>query len=411
MRFAHGPPKATGNTGLHGIGVLPLAALLMTDDADPLRVLGADLRALQLRRAWLAGARHAVAFVERVTPTLLETVDLLRAEGMTVDIARSVSDAAEFIHPDEEVLLLPARHIIAPAQMMALAESPAPHLLCVRDEANNAAFELIDPTARWTGFAKINGGLVRRTAAMVGDWDLASTLLRRAVQEGATRTTLTPDEQARDLRTLTSVLDAHRVGRALVGETPHERAGWGTHWLLAPLARPLGRLLGDAGLEGRWVTLMGFMLFAIAAAAALAGWIVASLCVLLMAQMVDLAGAIVTRAGAAGDPYGRWRFPVRAVAASAVVLAMGTTLMLRTGQWGCVLLAGTAIVTTWLGAQLIRDDERAARWRSDPPGHALIGIFGFIAGGPVIALGLAAAHSIASLIWAQRTLLKRLASS
>jgi hypothetical protein len=381
---------------------LPLAALLIATDSPGPRVLGTDPLEFQLRRARAAGVAHAVIYSERVTSPLLATVDRLRREGLSVDIARNVVDAAEFIHPDEGVMMIASDLIASPDRLAGLAASSEPVLLCVRDEPANDHFELIDPTARWTGFARIDGGLLRRTAAMVGDWDLGSTLMRRAVQEGAMRMTLTADEARADLIDLRGTTAAQRAGRQLVATTVIENAGWADHWLIAPAARMLARVVGELGIEAQWVTLAGFALFGLATACAMAGWILASLFILLLGQMCDAAGGIGAQAGAGTLKWEKFRFPVRATAAILVVGAMGMTLTLRTAQWGCLVVAAVVIGATWLARPLARDDVGFSRWRSDPPGHAVLGVLGFALGSPVVALAVSALHAAASLAWALR---------
>jgi hypothetical protein len=388
---------------------LPLAALLIAGERVLPRLMGSDPIETQLRRARGAGAGHAVVYAERVTSELLAVVDRLRREGLTVDIARTVADAAEYIHPDEAILMIAPGVVVVPERLLAVANSVDSVLLCVRDEPANDRFELIDPTARWTGFARIDGGLLRRTAAMVGDWDLASTLLRRAVQEGAGRMTLTPEEAGQDLLVVDSATAAQQSGRRLIAATPVEAGGWGAKWLIAPLARTLARVASDLNIEAQWVTLAGFTVFALGGVCALAGWIVPSLLLLIFGQTLDLTSEIGTRAAAGSARFEPLRFPVRAAAASLVVLAMGITLALRSVQWGCIVLALVIIGATWLAAPLARDDQRMAMWRSDPSGHALIGILGFAFGSPVWALAAAAAHALFSLVIALRKTLSGLA--
>lgn len=390
---------------------MPLATLLIAGERPLPRVMGSDPIETQLRRARAAGAGHAVIYVERVTSELLATVDRLRREGLTVDIARTVADAAEYIHPDEAVLMIAPGVVVAPQRLLAVANSADPVLLCVRDEPANERFELIDPTARWTGFARIDGGLLRRTAAMVGDWDFASTLLRRAVQEGAARITLTPEEAGQDLLVVDSAAAAQQSGRRLIATTPVQTAGWGTKWLVVPLARTLARTASDLNIDAGWLTLAGFALFALSGACALAGWVVVSLLLLLLGQALDLTGEIGTCAAAGSLRFERLRFPVRAATAGLVAVAMGTTLALRSVQWGCIVLALVIIAATWLAAPLVRTDERMAMWRSDPSGHAIIGLIGFALGSPVWALAVAAAHASFSLFITMRKTLAGLARS
>lgn len=373
------------------------------------RLLGSDPVEFQIRRARDAGAGHTVIYVARVTSALLATIDRLHREGMSIDVARSVADVAEYIHPDEAVIMIAPDVIVSPERLATIAASDEPTLLCVRDTPTNDRFERIDATARWTGIARIDGGLLRGTAAMVGDWDMASTLMRRAVQGGAVRITLTPDEAAHDLLFFDNLASAQAAGRQLTAAARLETAGWATHWLIGPVARLIARIAGDLNVAAQWLTLSGFMLAVAAAACSLAGWIVASLVLILAALTCDLAGSIGRQAAAGTTRWEPWRFPVRALASTIVVLAMGTTLTLRSLQWGCLLLAVTIVGATWLAAPLARDDARLAMWRSDPAGHAVIGVIGFAAGAPIIALAFSAAHAVFSLGWIVRKALSGLA--
>jgi hypothetical protein len=385
-----------------GTDFLRLAALLIAGDRPGHAILGTPRVEFQIRRARAVGAAHAVILAERVTADLVDSVARLRSEGLSIDIARSAGDAAELIHPDEAVLLLESDLLVAPERLASLVAHERPALLCVRDEPGNERFERIDPTARWTGYALVDGDLLRRTVAMVGDWDLASTLMRHAVQDGAHRLTLTPDELKRELVAIDDPLDAQRAGRQLVAAAVVPNAGWATRWLLGPLARVAAGFTGEMGIEARWVMLAGFVFSVVAVIAALVGWIVASLVFLLLGLFCDLAGDIGAQAGSGSGQLERWRYPVRASAAAIVVMAMGTTLFMRTLQWGCVVLVLVIIVATWLAAPLDRDDASLARWRADPAGHALIGLVGFVTGSPVGALVIAAIHTVISLGWVVR---------
>jgi len=390
---------------------LPLAILLIAEDQPGHLVLGASLLEMQLRFARAAGAGHAVVFAERVSQPLLDSIERLRRDGLSVDLARSAGDTAEMIHPDERVLLVKADMLIAPERLREIAGRADPVLLCVRDEPVNGRLERIDATARWTGWGAIDGGLLRRTTAMVGDWDLGSTVMRRAVQEGAARLVLTPDEALRDLIAVSDPADAILAGRRLVAATDPVSAGWATRWLLGPAARKLAQLSGEVGIEARWITVGAFVLSALSIVSALAGWIVASLILLLLGQLADLTGDVAARATAAARPWDKYRFPMRAAAGAIVLIAMGTTLFMRSGQWGCAVLAVVTLAASWLAAPLERDDRRFSMWRADPGGLALLGLAGFAFGSPIGALLVAATHAFASLVFAVRASGRRLASS
>lgn len=381
---------------------MPLAALLIAGDRPGHAILGTPRIDFLLRRAQAAGASHAVIYTERVTEAILASAMRLRQDGIGVDIARTAADAAERIHPDESVLLISRDLVVAPARLSMLAGANNPTLLCVADDSAHADFELIDAATRWTGYARIDGEMLRRTVAMVGDWDLGSTLLRRAVQGGAQRLTLTAEQAGQDLTIASTAAAAQVAGRKLIAQAPAPVAGWTTHWLLTPAGRAIARISGEAGVEARWLSQGGLALLAMAVLSALAGWIVASLALLVLGYLLDQAGAIGAVAGAGAPPH-RWRRHVRPLAAAIVGVATGITLFMRTMQWGCIVLALVLVGASWLAATPPRDERRFVRWRGDPAGYALIGLAGFAGGFPVIALAAAAAHAALWLAWTLRT--------
>ncbi|SNS09160.1 hypothetical protein SAMN06295912_101287 [Sphingomonas laterariae] len=175
---------------------MALAALisaykLAEEETEGLRatlpLAGRTLVEHQARLAAFAGAEQILILAERVPVALAAAAERLRRAGLRVDITRDIADAADRIHPEEKLLVFGDGCLAPPRLVERMAETRAPTLLTVPDEPELATFERMDATARWGGLMLIDGGLLRGTAAMLGDWDLESTLLRRAVQGGAER--------------------------------------------------------------------------------------------------------------------------------------------------------------------------------------------------------------------------------
>ncbi len=158
------------------------------DDRGGLRAVlplaGRTLVEYQARCAAAAGAAPIVIVVERVPPALQEAFDRLRAEGIEVTPASSAPDAASRFEPG--TLILEIADGIAPdiADLTRLVEFDKPAIATIPDDAAHAAYERIDAVSRWAGIALVDAATLGSTAAMLGDWDLQSTLLRRAVQSG-----------------------------------------------------------------------------------------------------------------------------------------------------------------------------------------------------------------------------------
>lgn len=134
-----------------------------------------------------AGADHLVLLVERVPASLAQAVDRMRRDGARIEVARTIADAIDRIHPDERILLVADGAVAAQAAVDALADAHAPAVLALPDTQDHEDFERIDAGERWAGFALLDRATLEATANMLGDWDLSSTLLRRLIQNDAGR--------------------------------------------------------------------------------------------------------------------------------------------------------------------------------------------------------------------------------
>jgi hypothetical protein len=134
---------------------------------------------------------------------------------------------------------------VAPAAplLAELAEEPAAAILTVPDDERHEAFERIDNEHRWAGLSVISSGLLADTARMLGDWDLQSTLLRRAVQEGAR---LVPAPEG--LRPFLAASDGSGAAfdRHLLNSSRQRRRDWPSRYLLPPVEDFLTRHLMGA---------------------------------------------------------------------------------------------------------------------------------------------------------------------
>src|SRR3546814_13407690 len=91
--------------------------------------------------------------------------------------------------------------IVDESHIERLLEAEAPALLTMADHLADDRFERIDADSRWAGLALLDGGTLRQTAAMLQDWDLQSTLLRRVVQAHARQIAVrNTDERSEETR-------------------------------------------------------------------------------------------------------------------------------------------------------------------------------------------------------------------
>ncbi|MDP9085774.1 MAG: hypothetical protein M3N02_03285, partial [Pseudomonadota bacterium] len=159
------------------------------DDSGALRALlplaGRSLLEYQVRCATASGAAPIVVLVERVPILLQDAFERLRQEGITVVPVSDGNEAASRFEAGS--LILEIADGIAPdiGDIARLVELDQPAIATLPDDEAHEAYERIDSGSRWAGIALVEASTLGSTAAMLGDWDLQSTLLRRAVQSGA----------------------------------------------------------------------------------------------------------------------------------------------------------------------------------------------------------------------------------
>ncbi|MDB5701019.1 MAG: hypothetical protein JWL66_1218 [Sphingomonadales bacterium] len=383
-----------------------LAALIIVDDAltTPL-VLGRSLTELQIARVVSLGARHVVCLVRQVSPQLLGVADHLRANGLTIDIVRSVADAADAIHPDETVFLVASQVLISTRTLGMLLDSGVSSLLCVANSPASPQFEIIDAAMRWAGYALLDGATLRRVAGMVGDWDAASTLLRHLVQEGAHRVLLDGDQLASAMLVIRSDAEALSAGRKLLNDNIEGGQGLGSYWIGKPISGFLARLAGELGLKSKVIEYAAVGAALVAALVGLAGWLGFGLFILLLAFFARAAATRLASAVGELNPSDRLFRTILRGTAIMIVGACAVTLASRTGQWGCLLLGALLIGSHALIIQrrmLKSGTSRPNRWMSDMLSTVVILLLGIASTLPVTGLFIASVHAVGSYLWMQR---------
>jgi hypothetical protein len=363
----------------------------------------------QAKLAAAAGARRIIVLVERVAPELLAAVDRLRRDGLPVALARSAAEAADLVDPSDPLLLVADGFIGDESQIRRMVAAAPPALLTVPDTAVDDRFERIDAESRWAGLALIDGALLADTASMLRDWDPQSTLLRRAVQNGARMLSIragaggVPPEVAIAER----ISDLSAVHRRIVDRAASGRGDWISQFLLSPLERAATQALMSGGATPRLLGLGATALTAAAAVAFVYHYLWAGLFLLLLATPLDgIADRLARLRLEEGVDHSWWSHLLPALA-GAGLLALGLSLA-RTQGWGAVLLAAAIIL--FLLAQRFEVED------SSPPGLLFLAerkgmtwlMLPFAAAGMWLA-GLLAlfAYAVGSFFWAQRAVHSR----
>jgi hypothetical protein len=324
----------------------PLTALIGAYEPGPmgLRALmplaGATLVEQQARRAAAAGATHILLLVEEVPPELAAAVQRLRQDGLAVGMAEGIDIAADALA--EQTVLLVADACLADAgTMRALAGFPVPAVATLPDLPEYSRHERIDASVRWAGMALIDGRRVGETATMLGSWDPVSTLLRRAVQEGAMRLPVdeTPPMLLVDPASLAS------AEAAIVAAARRPAGDWISRTLFAPAEELALPLLLARRIDALWLAVVAALFALVGGGLAWTEWRWPALAALLLAGPIAAGASRLARVQARPIWLGRLFDGARLLGAAAAGLGLAVGLKAASGQWGwwltgAVLLGG-----------------------------------------------------------------------
>lgn len=333
---------------------MPLAALICATapSVDPghgprgqLAFAGASLLEYQARQARDAGASQLLIMVDAVTPTLSRAVDALHADGLKVHLIRDMASLVREAPRDADVLLFADGAIVDQRHIDGLAKAEGAALLVAEDGSTTAHFERIDGVHRWVGVARLSPDMLFGTLDLIGDWDVPSTLMRAAVQQGARRVAVPENEIVEGRVALVDrQAAADVVALALLAPARNGAAGSGSagaeHYLLRPLAGLIAGQVVRMQLPPLRLRLIAGALALLGLALLYPGWRLAALLLFLAALIGNLAAdrcaAMARRGGEDG-----WMAPAPVALAMAGVALSG--LGIGTGAAAYAALAALLI--------------------------------------------------------------------
>jgi len=267
------------------------------DDSGSLRALlplaGRTLIEYQAKCAAAAGAAPIVVIVERVPQALQDAFERLRLDGVGVFPVSDVNEAVTRFEAGSTILLLGDGIVSSVDLVSTLAEETESAIATVPDNEQHEGFERIDAQSRWAGVAVIDARLLGSTAAMLGDWDLQSTLLRRAIQEGARLVRVT--DHASEPLLVQSADELADFQRRLVLASKGGRNDWTSRYLLPPIEDFETEHLMETPVWPSWLIWGALALTLVGAICFSRGWLGAGLVLLLLSMPLDLiAGRLAT---------------------------------------------------------------------------------------------------------------------
>ncbi|MFL6767887.1 MAG: hypothetical protein ACJ8EX_08205 [Sphingomicrobium sp.] len=261
------------------------------DDAGGLRALlplaGRPLIEYQARCLAAAGAAPLVVLVERVPPALNDAFERLRGEGISVVPVSEGNEAASRFEAGSQLILIGDGVAPDMSDLQLLLEEGDGAIMTVPDDEAHEEFERIDATHRWAGLAKVDSNMLGATAAMLGDWDLQSTLLRRSIQSGARLVPSTAGEgRGSFLATDAAAMAAYERRLLVASRTSREDAVG--RYLLPVLEEMATEKLMETGVRPAWLVQAALAMTVAAAFCFSRGWHWGAVALLLLSTPLDL---------------------------------------------------------------------------------------------------------------------------
>jgi len=311
------------------------------DDSGGLRALlplaGRTLLEYQVRCASAGGAAPIIVIVERVPQALQDAFERLRLDGIGVFPVSDVREALSRFEGGSMILLL-GDGIAPPADVVAaMANGAEPAIATVPDDEDHSTFERIDAQTRWAGVALVDAHLLGSTAAMLGDWDLQSTLLRRAVQEGALR--IPASEAGGEPLLVERAEDLQDFQRRLFVASRGVRPDWVSRFLLPPLEEFATEHLMETAIRPLWLLWAALALTLGSALCFARGWLGAGLVLLIVSMPLDLIASRLASLRLKPFPVGMLTRLALWPAGGVALLALGWWEMRHNTGWGALISA------------------------------------------------------------------------
>lgn len=267
-----------------------LVGAYQEDESGALRALyplsGRCLVEYQVRCAAAAGAAPIVLVVDRIPPALNEALDRLQREGHAVTTVSDGSEAASRFATGDMVLVVGDGVAPPPELLAAVAEEAGPVIVTVPDDQQHQQFERIDGVSRWAGVALVDAQTLGATAAMLGDWDLQSTLLRRTLQSGSPMVPVAADSGEPVLAGSPEELAA--LERQLLVSSRGSRRDWASRYVLPVIEEYATEALLETSVRPERLVDLAVVVTLAAVFAFATGWLWAGIALLLVSAPLDL---------------------------------------------------------------------------------------------------------------------------
>lgn len=360
--------------------------------AAMLPIAGQTLLEYQVRLARACGGAHIVILVEQLPAAMISVFDRLRADGIDFDVAREPRDAADRIHPEEQVLLFAPGFVGSRQKIEALIVRTVPTLVTLPDLPAYGAFERIDVSERWSGLALLSGQLIRQTVTMLGDWSISSTLMRSALQSGATRWRI---DQLDGLAVITDTVQAEEISAQLVRAYRNNDQPPFADLIAQPIAHLLVPHLLKRAVPINLVGVMPLVLTGSALLLAILGLFAAGFALICIATLAERIADTLFYVRVRRNTSKTFFIRVKPFAFYVMLLILGWAMLRATGDWASLLLAGWGVSILMFGKQT---GELVSDWYPTVESSSFILLLALFFAAPVAGFLIVVCHGLAAQI-------------
>lgn len=314
---------------------------------EVISVLGLPVPVYQARHAAKAGCKHVVLYAPHMGRAELHFVETMKDDGLSVGVARNPAELASAFHPDERIALFAPGRIARQDLLSSLLKKNDVIVSVLPAIEVDSAYR-IDAQHAWAGLAVVPASITRMAGELPGDWAGELALLRIAIQHGAIRTLVEPND-------VIDLADTVRRGDFPDDTVRLHQSGALLDALDNRFSRGLSFvciMLGKKAVIPAHLALLAVVLLA---GACLLGWLRMPVTALLAAG-IGLCVALLADQLAAlrleSNKWSHWLTNGAKLVSGGLILLLGVQAMQADGQWGNVALA------LWLLVQIITTGVR-----------------------------------------------------
>jgi hypothetical protein len=146
--------------------------------------LGGTIIEHQIRSCEAIGLKRFYIAIDTVTGTYASIAEKAKLRGSKVDIIQAGVENGLVLENSERLLLIASGLLVSGELLQLVADRKTPFYMTVDGREDNRRFETIDLNHRWAGIALLPAEMLDEIDELPSEWELHSTMLRRAVQTG-----------------------------------------------------------------------------------------------------------------------------------------------------------------------------------------------------------------------------------